>query len=180
MGGRAHRRRRGAEGSAPGFWAAHHNGELTAFVAALAAVLVTVVLGGFRDGTPPVVDRRAGQAVDLGAWQVTVSGAQLPAPRADRVTVSLQVTNLTRGTRPTGDLRNVSPAADGSVLAPRPVDDTVAAFDPGVPVAIAVDLPMASTSTVTLLLRRDPPPADPHPTRTRASAATTQGHRSPR
>jgi len=87
----------------PGFWAAHHNGELTGFVAALAAVLVTAVLGGFRDGTPPVVDRRAGQAVGLGAWQVTVSGAQLPAPGADRVTVSLQVTNLTRGTRPTGD-----------------------------------------------------------------------------
>lgn len=163
MGERGRQRGSAARGPAPGFWAAHHNGELTGLVVLLALVLVTAVLGGFRDATPAVVDRGAGQTVDLGAWQVTAGEARLQAGRSEHVTVTLRMTNTTKDTRPVGEMRNAFVEGSGAALTARPADPTIASLDPDVPVDLLVEvlLPDARSATLTLLLRRDPPVADP-------------------
>ncbi len=46
-------------------------------VAALAIVLVTAVLGGFREAAAGIVERAPGQTIDLGSLAVVVTGATL-------------------------------------------------------------------------------------------------------
>jgi len=162
MGQPAHRRRRVAEGSAPGFWAAHHNGELTMLVAALAIVLVTAVLGGFREAAAGIVERAPGQSIDLGSLAVVVTGATLSGPT--EAAVSLRVTNRADGPRAVADLRNVWLADGTAPLAGRAVDPTIADLNPGLPVEVVVRAPVAGwvgAPSLTLVLRRDPPAADP-------------------
>lgn len=150
--------------SRPGFWAAHHEGELTALVVLLVVVLVTAVLGGFRDASDEVASVPPGQAVELGSLTVRVERARAGD---GGVVLEVTLTNTGRESRSLAGVRSL--AVGGRPLGVRAVEPTVAFLDPDAVVPVLATVPAQGGDegdTVEVDLRRDSPPDDPlDPTR---------------
>ncbi|HRW19975.1 MAG TPA: hypothetical protein P5181_14140 [Dermatophilaceae bacterium] len=116
-------------------WAARHRLESSVLAALLVLLGVAIAAGGLRDAT--TLPRRAvGEHVDLGSWQVVVTGATIEGGRR---WVLATVTSTAPTSRPVADFRGLSSGA-GEILTVIPTDPSVAWFAPGLAVPVRAEL----------------------------------------